>query len=71
MKAEQFNRLMAEKMETAAASLGFKRNNAHFYLHRSPNVLILFKSTMRSTFEIRDRQPRKFSEYLLMNLLVV
>src|SRR5271155_3512505 len=51
MKAEEFNRLIAEKINSDAADLGFISSKVHFYLHCPPNIMLLYKSTQQMLFE--------------------
>lgn len=51
MKAKDFNNLTEKYVQEKLKSFGFKKSGVHFYLHESPNIMVLHKKTHRSIFE--------------------
>ncbi len=51
MKAEEFNKLIADKISADHDLAVFKTFKNNFYLDASPNIVVLFKKTMRQSFE--------------------
>lgn len=47
MSAEDFNTLLSETL----LSLGFKKSGVQFYIHRTPNIMVIHKKTFRGSFE--------------------
>ena len=51
MKAKDFNNLTEKYILEKLESFGFKKSGVHFYLHESPNIMVLHKKTHRVFFE--------------------
>jgi len=51
MNANEFNDLTAEIIEEQLAALGFRQQTVHFFIHRSPNIMVLHKKTRRGSFD--------------------
>ncbi len=43
--------MTARHVKARLMPLGFKKSGVHFYLHKSPNILVFHKKTFRSMFE--------------------
>ncbi|WP_289056217.1 hypothetical protein [Carboxylicivirga marina] len=51
MKAKEFNDLTERYVKEKLASFEFKKSGVHFYMHESPNIMVLHKKTHKSFFE--------------------
>lgn len=51
MKAKDFNDITEKHVKEKLGTLGFRKSGVHFYLHESPNIMVLHKKSFRGSFE--------------------
>lgn len=51
MTSKEFDIEMAKYAENTLSPLGFKKIGAKYYIHKAPNIMVLYKSTFRETFK--------------------
>ena len=50
MTAKEFNELTEIHVNKHLSPLGFKKSGTHFYIHKTPNIMVLYKVTFKGVF---------------------